>query len=85
MKKEIIDKINGWGSILRFILPILMTIGIWILTDIKSDIKEVKQTAKELAVTTTTYNNNHLTHHSTFEKELCERVATIEALIRRIK
>jgi hypothetical protein len=78
------NSINGWGTVFRFITPLMLTVGLWILSDMKNEIREVRQTAKEVAVASITYNTNHLSHHSLFEKEICERLAKMETEITRI-
>ena len=79
------DSINGWGSVLRFITPILITVGLWIMSDLKNEIREIRTTAKEVAIETSKYNTNHLTHHSSFEKDMCERIASIETILKNWK
>ncbi len=82
-KQQTKDKINGYGLLLRFITPILITLGLWIMSDMKTEIREIRQTAKELSASTIVYNTNHLSHHNIFEKEICERLASIETFIRK--
>ncbi len=81
-RQETKDAINGWGSMFRFITPILVTLALFIVNGIKDEVKEIKQNAKELTVSTLVYNTNHLTHHASIEREICERLASIEAKIR---
>jgi hypothetical protein len=76
------DTINGWGSVLRFITPILITIAIFILTGIKDEIKFVKdETIKRFDKIDLQFSN-HLGHHLSLETLLAERMASIEARIR---
>ena len=82
-KQSTKDKINGWGSVLRFITPVLITIMLWILGDMHNQIKDVRDTTRGLELTTVTYNTNHLAHHSVFEISMCERMARIEEILRR--
>ena len=77
------DTINGWGQVFRVVTPILLTIALWMMTDVKSDIKEIRATARELAAATTIYNTNHLAHHARFETNISERMASIETLLRK--
>jgi len=84
-KQSTKDTINGWGSAFRFITPILLALVIFILTGMRDEIKDIRQTAKDLIVTTSSYNNNHLEHHRIFEIAICERLATIEAILKNKK
>ena len=43
MKEETVWRLNGWGSIFRFITPILVTIGLFILTEVRKDIQIVSE------------------------------------------
>ena len=81
-KQHTIDKINGWGTVFRFVTPILITIALWIMSGICKDIDEVRETTQEMAIETTRYNTNHLQHHASIEKEICERLARIEERMR---
>ena len=81
-KESTKDKINGWGTMFRFITPILITIALWILGDMRNQLKDVQLAAKETMVTTIIYNTNHLEHHRIFEVNMCERIASIEAILR---
>lgn len=67
-----IDKINGYGVILRFITPILISIIIFILSGIKCDIQELKA-----------HFGNHLSEHKGFDKEIFERITSLEAKINK--
>ena len=72
------DKINGWGSVFRFITPILVTITIFILSGIKTEIKDVKtDTNKRLDKIDCDFAT-HFEHHRVFEVTLAERLATLE-------
>jgi hypothetical protein len=82
-KQSTCDTINGWGTVFRFITPILITVGLWIMADTKNEIREIRQTAKEVAIITTTYNTQHLAHHSTFEVGVCERLSSIETILKK--
>ena len=64
------NRINGYGAILRFITPLLLAIALFILKDIKSDLREVKQSF-----------TNHLEHHRTLEVQNAERLSCIESKI----
>jgi len=76
------DKVNGWGIVFRFVTPLLVTIGLGVMVDIKSDIREMRTLAKEIALQSVAYNTNHLNHHIEFEKEICERLSGIEAVLK---
>lgn len=84
------DKINGWGSVLRFITPILVTIMLFILSGIKSDIKDIKidtcQRFEKVDLQFEKVNlqfTNHLEHHRKFEIVLAERLTSIETYNRK--
>jgi hypothetical protein len=77
------DSINGWGPILRFITPILLALVMFILNGLKDEIKDIRETVKDLTVSSLVYNTNHLTHHASIERKICERLATIESLIKK--
>jgi hypothetical protein len=77
------DKINGWGSVLRFATPLLVSVGLWIMSDMKTEIRDIRKTAQDLAVETIKYNTNHLAHHSVFETNMCERMASIETILKK--
>ncbi len=64
------DKINGYGAILRFITPILVTIALFILGAIKGDLGELK-----------THFTNHLSEHKSIEIKLESRLTHIETLL----
>ena len=70
------EKINGYGAILRFITPVLVTITLFILGSLKGDIRDVKTDVKEIKVTMT----NHLEHHKTLEVNLGERLKCLETI-----
>jgi hypothetical protein len=79
------ETINGWGSVFRFITPVLVTISIFVLAGLKDEIKDVRNMAKELAKETAIYHTNHLSHHTKMEIAFCERLAIIETEIKRLK
>lgn len=81
-KQSTKDSINGWGQVFRFVTPILITIGLWIMADMKNEIREIRNTAKEVALETVKYNSNHLEHHRNFETKVVERLASIETILR---
>jgi hypothetical protein len=78
------DTINGWGSVFRFVTPVMITIVLFILAGLKDEIKEVRNLAKELAKETMIYNTNHLSHHTKMEISFSERLAIIETEIKRL-
>ena len=43
MKEETVWRLNGWGSVFRLITPILVTIGLFILTEVRKDIQVVSE------------------------------------------
>jgi hypothetical protein len=77
-KHTTMAKINGWGTVMRFILPIMVTIMLWILGDMRNQMKDMRDTATSLSKEIVTYNTNHLEHHRAIETQLCERLARIE-------
>jgi hypothetical protein len=84
------DKINGWGSVFRFVTPILVTIMLFILSSIKSDIKDIKvdtsQRFEKVDLQFEKVNlqfSNHLEHHRKFEVILAERLTSIETYNRK--
>ena len=79
------NTINALGSVFRLITPVLLALTLFILTGMKDEIKDIKQTSKDLAVSTLVYNTNHLTHHAAIEKEICERLARIETKVEMLK
>lgn len=81
--QKIKDRINGWGSVLRFLTPILVTVGLWIMSDMKNEIRDIRIAARVLATETFAYNEKHLMHHFDFEKGVCERLSSIETVLRK--
>ena len=43
MKDETVERLNGWGSVWRFLTPCLLTIALFILTQVRDDVREVSQ------------------------------------------
>ena len=83
------DRINGWGSVFRFITPLLLSLILFILSDVRSQIRDVKLEAKEgFKIVDMQFDkvnlqfSNHLEHHRQFEIVLAERLTTIETTIR---
>ena len=76
------NKINGFGTLFRFITPILITITLWLLGDLSNQLRDVRSDAKEVAATLVAYSTNHLEHHRIFEISMCERIASIETILR---
>ena len=37
------ERLNGWGSVLRFLTPCLLTVALFILTQLREDVREVAQ------------------------------------------
>ena len=77
------DTIYGWGSVFRFVTPVMLTIVIFILNGLVADIKDVRTQAKEISKETQLYFTNHLSHHAKIEKDICERLAVIETKLKR--
>ena len=87
------EKINGYGAILRFITPILVTVMLFILSIMRTDILTIKLETKE------NFNklekgskenfdsligqfNNHLSYHQKLDKEIYQRLTRIEGKIK---
>lgn len=66
-----LNKINGYGSLFRFITPVLITIALFILSQILTDMKEMKSLF-----------TNHLEHHRVIEVSLGERLSSIETILK---
>ena len=77
------DTINGWGILLRFVTPVMLTILVVLINMLIADVKEVRIDTKVLAKETQVYFTNHLSHHAKMEKELCERLVVIETRLKR--
>ena len=77
------DRINGWGSVLRFLTPILVTVSLWIMSDMKTEIRDIRIAARLVATETFNYNEKHLIHHAIFEKDMCERLSCIETILNK--
>ena len=43
MKEETLWRLNGWGSIFRFITPILVTISLFILGEVRKDMHDLSE------------------------------------------
>lgn len=43
MREETLWRLNGWGSTFRFITPLLVTISLFILSEVRRDIHEVAE------------------------------------------
>ena len=65
------EKINGYGAILRFITPALVTVALFILGMIRQDLSELK-----------THFANHLSEHKSIEILLERRLSRMETLLR---
>ncbi len=66
------NKVNGYGVILRFITPALITILLYMASMIKTDITELK-----------IYFTNHLSNHRTIELMLEQRLTRLETMMER--
>lgn len=64
---KITDRINGYGTLLRFITPILITIALFILGMIRSDLKELEM-----------HFTNHLSEHKQLEVNFEKRFSCLE-------
>ena len=76
---KIVDKINGYGPILRLVTPFMIALVILLLGMVNSNIRDVKAENNLLSDKVDTYFTNHLSHHMEFEKAIEGRLATIEA------
>ena len=77
------DTINGWGSVFRFITPVLVTIALFYLAGLQSQIKDMKCEVKELTKETQLYHTNHLSHHTKMEISFSERLTALETELKR--
>lgn len=88
-----LDKVNGYGAILRFITPILITIILFIIGMLRNDMVLIKTEAKanfdRLEVVAQinfdkidTQLTNHLSQHRVFDKEVIERLTRVEAKLK---
>ena len=66
-----VEKINGYGAILRFITPVLVTVALFILGMIRQDLGELK-----------IHFANHLSEHKNIEILLERRLSRMETLLR---
>jgi hypothetical protein len=91
-----VDKVNGYGVLFRFVLPILVSLLGWSLNmninNIRNDITNMQhnqeQVSRELVIYQAKmedYNNNHLEHHRQSEVNMAERLACIETELKRLK
>jgi len=94
MKLDTVTKINGYGTMFRFITPVLITVGIFVISGLKNDIERGRSEAtanfdKLEAVAQINFDkldhqmSNHLTHHMQFDKEIFERLTAIETKIKK--
>ena len=68
------DKVNGTGVWFRFIIPVLVTVAIFLLSLLIADVREIKVKF-----------DNHLQHHTQLEVTLESRLTKIETLISNLK
>jgi len=84
---ELVNRVNGYGVLLRFVLPILVGLLGWSLNMNINNLKDTQvEFKKDLNIfknEMTAYNTNHLVHHSDLEKTLEGRLACIETLLRK--
>ena len=52
-----VAKINGWGQVLRFVTPMLVSVGLWIMADMKTEIRDIRIAASQVASDTVIFNN----------------------------
>lgn len=78
---RIVDRVNGYGPVFRYITPALIAIVIFILTTMRNDIRDVKSEQTILAKEVQVYFMNHLKHHADFEKAIENRLTAIETKI----
>ena len=67
MLQQTVDKINGYGSLLRLVTPVLVTICIFLLGWMLTDIRGLNN-----------HFTNHLMHHQDLEVGYEKRLTTIE-------
>lgn len=88
-----LEKINGYGIVLRFITPILVTVMLFVIGMLRNDMLSIKTEAKanfdKLEVVTQlnfdkidTQLTNHLSQHRIFDKEIIERLTRVEAKLK---
>ena len=81
-KEKFVDKVNGYGVLFRFILPILVTViaylGKMAVNGINSKINEVGYKLDKLD----NHFVNHLSDHKNIEIKLESRLSTIETQLR---
>ena len=65
------DRVNGIGEKFRLVTPVLVTIILFILSLILSDLREIKFSFA-----------NHLEHHRVIEVQLGERLSSIETILK---
>jgi len=68
MNEKMINNLNGFGIMLRFITPVLVTIAIFLITWIKSDVGKLD-----------VHFTNHLEHHQDLEVGYERRLTAIES------
>ena len=67
MNEKAIATINGYGQMLRFITPVLITVAILLLNWLRTDISELK-----------VHFTNHLSHHNSLEIGYEGRISKVE-------
>jgi hypothetical protein len=70
-----------YETLVSTFVAIALGIGLFILKDMKNEIKEIRKTASEVSVRAIEYNNKHLENHRSFEINICERVSTLESKV----
>jgi len=70
MTHKIVEKINGYASVLRFITPILVSIVLYFLIQVHQDIKEMKICFAQ-----------HLAEHKILEVKQENRITTLETIV----
>ncbi len=75
MNGKILARINGYGQVFRFITPILITVAIFLLNWIRTDVKKIDTDLISLA----THFTNHLSHHKDLEVDYEHRITIIES------
>lgn len=68
MLQQTVDKINGYGSLLRLVTPVLVTLSIFMLGWVLTDVRGLNN-----------HFTNHLMHHQDLEVGYERRITVIES------
>lgn len=72
MNNRVRQGIHDYGQLMRFITPLLISIALYLLSNIQKEITKLD-----------THFTNHLFHHVRLEKEIEHRFTCLETLINR--